>query len=104
MFGSEAKSIYIRNPERPAELLTIGHLENGAIANSGLYFAKRDKARSSHLINPINNTPLDSSDSYSVIAKQCVYADALTKVLALSNRVDHPCFAHFSAHAIRITA
>jgi thiamine biosynthesis lipoprotein len=33
---------------------------------------------------------------------QCVYADALTKVLALSKEAHHPCFAKFSAQVIRI--
>ena len=42
------------------------------------------------------------SGSYSVLAKECVYADALTKVLALSRQGHHPCFARYGAQAIQI--
>jgi len=68
-----------------------------------LYFAKRDE-QPSHLINPLSQEEsfLQSRDSYSVLAKECIYADALTKVLALSQNQYHPCFKKFSAQAIRI--
>jgi len=106
-FGNTSRPIQLRNPNLPNELIEIGSLENGAIATSSLYFAKRDQQRS-HLINPFANTPEDAhikvSGSFSILAKECVYADALTKVLVLSNNHDHPCFNQFSAQAIRIAA
>lgn len=107
VFGGAFRPIHIRNPSAPAELIEIGALKNGALATSSLYFAKRDH-QLSHIINPL--ATMDSeihaqmSGSFSVLAKECVYADALTKVLALSNNDHHPCFTRFFAQAIRVAA
>ena len=102
VFGSEAQAIQIRNPVIPTELIDIGTLQHGAIATSSLYFSKREKQFTSYVVNPSTNEHIDFSGSYSVIAKECIYADALTKVLAISDKTNHPCFDHFSAQAIRI--
>ncbi|MBU3584163.1 FAD:protein FMN transferase [Polynucleobacter sp. 15G-AUS-farblos] len=105
VFGNEPQTIYLRNPQLPQHLIELGALSNGAIATSALYFAKRDQQHS-HIINPLSKIDFDIheqfSGSYSVLAKECVYADALTKVLALSRQGHHPCFARYSAQAIQI--
>jgi len=106
VFGNTSQIIYLRNPQAPSQLIEIGTLSNGAIATSGLYFAARDKEKS-HIVHPFKKTELDVEESflesYSILAKECVYADALTKVLALSRQQNHPCFTHYSAQAIRIS-
>jgi thiamine biosynthesis lipoprotein len=106
VFGT-ARPVQIRNPSSPNQLIDIGSLQNGAIATSGLYFSNRDQEQS-HIINPFakdeSEAHLHFSDSYSVLANECVYADALTKVLALSGLQDHACFTHFSAKTIKIAA
>ena len=105
VFGQSPRSIQIRNPIAPMELIDIGSLQNGAIATSGLYFSQRDQQQS-HIINPFaqdeSEVHINFSGSYSILASECVYADALTKVVALSGARDHPCLNHFSAQAIRI--
>ena len=103
VFGESSWPIHIRNPRQPLELLEIGSLQNAALATSSLYFAKRD-GQHSHLINPLSKEEpiLQPRESYSVLAQECVYADALTKVLALSQNKYHSCFQRFSAQAIRI--
>jgi len=107
VFGNASLPICLRNPHLPEELIEIGSLKDGALATSSLYFAKRDQQRS-HIINPFaqnfSEVHADVSGSYSVLAKECVYADALTKVLALSNNEHHPCFKYFSAQSLRIAA
>ena len=107
VFGPIPMSIQIRNPSRHTQLIDIGSLQNGAIATSSLYFSKRDQLQS-HIINPLardeSEVHLHFSDSFSIVANECVYADALTKVLALSQATDHPCLNYFSAQAIKITA
>ena len=106
VFGDTPKSIQIRNPKYPSQLIEIGTLQNAAIATTSLYFAQRD-GYTSHIINPLKDGAeayLDCEGSYSIVAKECIYADALTKVLALSQQDHHPCFAKFSARAIRIAA
>ena len=107
VFGQSPRSIHIRNPIAPMELIDIGSLQNGAIATSSLYFANRDQQQS-HIINPFapdeSEAHIHFLGSYSILANECVYADALTKVLALSSALNHPCLNHFSAQAIRISA
>ena len=102
VFGSEAQIVHIRNPANPYELIYLGNLYEAAIATSGLYFSKRDNHSISTMVNPLNQEHIEYSESYSVIADQCVYADALTKVVSISGNTDHPCLRYFSAQAIKI--
>lgn len=102
VFGDCSQDIHIRNPANPHELIHIGNIRKGAIATSSLYFSKRDADAKSYLVNPLNQEHLEFSESYSVIANQCVYADALTKVVSISGDTQHPCLSHFSAQAIKI--
>ncbi len=102
IFGDCSQDIHIRNPANPHELIQIGNIRKGAIATSSLYFSKRDADAKSYLVNPLNREHLEFSESYSVIANQCVYADALTKVVSISGDTQHPCLSHFSAQAIKI--
>lgn len=105
LFGDKPQAIYIRNPKTPNNLIEIGSLTNGAIATSSLYFSNRDRQQS-HIINPIARNESDLyrvfDGSYSILATQCVYADALTKVFILSNQKNHACFERYQAQAIRI--
>jgi thiamine biosynthesis lipoprotein len=102
LFGDEAQDIQIRNPSKPQELIQIGSMKVGAIATSSLCFAKRDADAKSYMVNPLNQEHIEFSESYSVIANECVYADALTKVVSISGNAQHPCLSHFSAQAIKI--
>ena len=102
VFGDCSQEIYIRNPANPHELIQIGNIRRGAIATSSLYFSKRDADAKSYMVNPFNQEHHEFSESYSVIANQCVYADALTKVVSISGDTQHPCLSHFSAQAIKI--
>ena len=102
VFGDRAQDIQIRNPSNPHELIQIGTMAVGAIATSSLYFAKRDAEAKSYMVNPLNLEHIGFSESYSVIASKCVYADALTKVVSISGNIQHPCLNHFSAQAIKI--
>jgi thiamine biosynthesis lipoprotein len=102
IFGDKAQSIQIRNPSRPHELIQIGSMREGAIATSSLYFAKRDANLKSYMVNPLTQAHIEFAESYSVIAKECVYADALTKVVSITGNTNHPCLEIFSAQAISI--
>lgn len=102
VFGEHVQDIQIRDPSKPHELIQIGGIKSGAIATSGLYFAKRDVNSISFMVNPLNQEHIDFSGSYSVIANECVYADALTKVISISGDTQHPCLSYFSAQAIQV--
>jgi thiamine biosynthesis lipoprotein len=101
IFGDKAQVIEVRNPSQPLELIQIGNMQEGAIATSSLYFAKRDANTKSYMVNPLNHEHIEFSESYSIVARKCVYADALSKVVSISGDTHHPCLSHYSAHAIR---
>ena len=102
VFGDTSFPIQLRHPDSPEELIEIGCLENGAIATSSLYFARRDAETKSFMVNPLNQEHIEFLESYSVVASECVYADALTKVVSISGNDQHPCLSPFSAQAIKI--
>ena len=103
VFGGVSQEIQVRNPRNPGELITLGSLENGAIASSGLYYCDQSKLNQGHIIHPKTMEQIAFTESYSVIAPECIYADALTKVFAISKDNMHPCFQKYSAQAIGIT-
>jgi thiamine biosynthesis lipoprotein len=102
VLGDVEEAIHVRDPRNPAQLHFLGSLRDGAVATSGSYFSKElaSLPNVSALVNPRSGLPLVSDHSYSVIAPDCMTADALTKVLALSGNDAHPCFAQFEAHAL----
>jgi thiamine biosynthesis lipoprotein len=103
VFGDRIQNIHIRNPSNPHELIQIGSIQAGAVATSSLYFTKRNIHSESFIVNPFNHQHIEFSESYSVVASECVYADALTKVVSISGNLQHPCLSHFSAQAISIS-
>ena len=104
VFGNHLQDIQIRNPSKPHELIQIGSMKVGAIATSSLYFANRNTNSKNFMVNPLNQEHIEFSESYSVVASRCVYADALTKVVSISGNTYHPCLEFFSAQAISIPA
>jgi thiamine biosynthesis lipoprotein len=98
-FGNHEQAIQIRKPSNPHELIEVGTIQNGAFATSALYFSKREGHKQSYLIHPLQKQPLEFEDSYSVFADECVYADALTKVVCLSQNINHPSVSQYRAQA-----
>lgn len=93
--------IYISNlgDSNPLHSIAELDLENQAIATSGDYFqywtVKRENGEDKiycHIYNPLTMTPLEvkpgSVASASLLAKDCVTADALAKVLMLFDTVE----------------
>jgi thiamine biosynthesis lipoprotein len=102
VFGNTSQEIQVRNPSNPSELISLGSLENGAIASSGLYYCDDSKSNQGHIVNPQTMEQIEFTESYTVIAPECIYADALTKVFAISKDSAHPCFQKYSAQTIGI--
>lgn len=100
--GDIDEPIYLRHPSAPSSVQFAGTLRDGAIATSGTYYSKRlhEGQWISAIVDPSSRAPLDSADSYSVLAPHCAAADALTKVLALSRNAQHPCLKRHGAQAI----
>lgn len=100
VFGSHSQDIHIRNPANPIELIALGSLENGAIASSGLYYCDHSKLDAGHIVDPRTGEHIQFTQSYSVLAPECVYADALTKLIAITQNPQHSCFDKYSAKAV----
>jgi thiamine biosynthesis lipoprotein len=78
--GTETWTIGIQHPRREDELLGVIELENGAIATSGDYrrYFLLGNRRIHHIINPKDGCPADACMSVTVIAENCIDADALS--------------------------
>lgn len=100
--GEIAETIHVRSASDPSHLHLLGQLRDGAVATSGSYFSVElaSVPGVSALVDPRTGEPLLSRHSYSVVAPDCMTADALTKVLALSGNDHHPSFSRFGAHAL----
>ncbi len=86
-FG-EPQPIHVRAPDEPAALLYLGTIENASIATSAGYYCglQIDNGRVDALVDPGRGTCLAWERSISVLAADCMTADALTKVVRLAPR------------------
>lgn len=89
-FGEESQPIFLRCADDPSQIRLIGALTNGAIATSASYFVDTDMQDNSNLsaiVNVKKKKRHTMTSSISVIARNCLLADGLTKVAALRGRV-----------------
>ena len=89
-FGEVSQAIWLRCAEEPSQVQIIGMLTNGAIATSASYFTdtnQRGNADTSAILNVKKNQFHAMTDSISVIARNCLLADGLTKVAAIGGRL-----------------
>lgn len=104
VLGNIAEPISIRSPSNLQQLISVGELCAGALATSGIYYSENKfQGKSvSALVNPTNRQPVLNPHSFSVIAPTAWLADALTKVVAVTGNIEHPCLQHFGAKAFII--
>lgn len=99
VLGLHDEDIYVKHPLRPHQLLYMGQLSDGAIATSATYYSKEISAlkNQSALVVPKTKQSMLTHQSYSVIAKNCLIADGLTKALAIDQDVNAPYFEKYEA-------
>lgn len=104
VIGNTEIPVHLRDPKAPGQLIYAGTIQDAAFATSGSYFSSAVACtpEASALVDPRTQSAIVDNRSYSIIAKTCVVADALTKVLAVSGDPNHSCFALFDAKAIII--
>jgi thiamine biosynthesis lipoprotein len=104
VIGEEAIEVAIRDPQAPAKMIQTIRLKNQAMATSGSYFSARMHGAQavSALVHGWTGAPLTGIGSVSVRAPLCMWADALTKVIAASGDIQNPSLAYFSADAFII--
>lgn len=90
VFGSKPQPVWVRRPEDPASVQMMGMLANGAIATSAAYFVGTNRpgeAATSAIVRAASGRRVAMTHSVSVIARNGLLADALTKVAILKRRL-----------------
>ncbi|HET7364088.1 MAG TPA: FAD:protein FMN transferase [Burkholderiales bacterium] len=90
VFGEAFEEVYVRPPQLPDRLLHIGRLRDAAVATSATTL----------LVDPRSAPRALRAAGATVIAADCMTADALTKPCLLEPEQAHPLAARFCAHAI----
>jgi thiamine biosynthesis lipoprotein len=99
-FGDAAVPVMGRHPLAPTQMLQLANLQNGAVASSAGYY----QSGSSPLRHPQSGAELCVRDSISVLAPDCMTADALTKIVAAAPAHAPALLARHNAQALRVTA
>jgi FAD:protein FMN transferase len=94
VFGSTSRKVHLRNPKSPAQFSAILRVRNRAVATSATYFAP------GALIDGQTCRSLTSSISVTVAARDCMTADALTKVVFALREKAAGVLAHYHADAL----
>lgn len=102
-FGA-AQPIHVRHPTTPTALVPLGCLSNAAIATSGGYFSGTSGAegRVDPLVDPELRACTTWGESVSVVAPDCMTADALTKIVRLVPERAPELLDHFRAQVLII--
>ena len=96
-----AHPVLIRDPHAPSDVARRVELRDGALATSANYFSGQRTAANSVLLDGRDGRPCAGDFSVTVRAR-CMLADALTKVVAATQDVNHAALAHFDAAAFII--
>ncbi len=89
VFGAQLQPIWARCPDNPSQSRLLGALANGAVATSASYFGEFGQTHDaiSAIVHPERERRVPIAGSVSVIARNCLLADALTKIAVLSGRL-----------------
>ena len=94
VFGEAFEEVYVRQPQLPDRLLHIGRLRNAAVATSAATL----------LVDPRPARRAPRAAGATVIAADCMTADALTKPCLLEPEQAQQLAARFCAHALVLGA
>lgn len=98
-FGEAPRSLAIRHPLAPERTITIGTIRNGACASS--YFGARIAALAGGGLIDARTGNARSAGLVTVLAPDCMRADALTKVAALLGNAADAVLVRYEAEVIR---
>lgn len=106
VFGDIEQTIHVRHPIVATQLMPVVALTNGAAATSAGYFThRRYQGRwVTPLINPHTRIAAGMNRSVTVLAEDCMTADALTKVVHADPALAMPILEQFNARAIMLEA
>lgn len=105
IFGNSPEPLLLRDPDNPSRILCAGLIQVGAAATSAGYFRRRRRRSSvvTPLVDARTRTLLNLHESITVLAASCMWADALTKVLAVDRQQGAALLDHFDAKAVLLS-
>ena len=103
IFGA-SQPIHVRLPDSPGSLVALGQFNDCALATSGSYFSATGTPGFQHepLVDRDRRICAAKRESATVVAPDCMTADALTKVVRLAPRIAPELLDQFDASAIII--
>ena len=104
LFGNAAQTIQLRHPIKPSQQLSLLEISEGAVATSaGYYTNRRHQGRMvTPLIHPHTRVACGVERSVTVVAQDCMTADALTKVVHADPAQAATVLARFDARALML--
>ena len=105
-FGTETRTIHIRDPRSPDRLICEVDVSNQALASTGRRFDPFQSAAvaDSAVIEPTTRMPAHAVHGATVRASSCMIADALTKIVMIAGVEAAAPLAHYRASAIFVSA
>ncbi len=97
-FGDEPFAVDVRDPLAPGIRHRLVELRDFAVATSSI--EESNALFAGPHAHQVDREAFDRGASICVLAPRCVFADALTKVVALSGTANHPLLARCGANAI----
>ena len=104
LFGESAQAIHVRQPNAPTRTLALVELTHGAAATSAGYYAiRRHHGRIvTPLIHPHTRIACAAGRSVTILAEDCMTADALTKIVYADPQRAISVLNHFNARALMV--
>ncbi len=105
-YGREPRRIGVRDPADPGRLRLLPPMLQGAVATSCVADTRRRHGQTwrSPLVDPRSGRTCAAADSVTVLARSCVYADALTKPAAIDAAAATAALRRLGAQALRLPA
>jgi thiamine biosynthesis lipoprotein len=102
--GKKTKKINIRNPKNIHQSICEAEIFDGSLATSSGYFSSyKNSQKNFYPIFKSSKNPLEYKDeSASIFSKECMIADALTKVALITKEKSKQIIQHFNAQAMII--
>ncbi|HUX91266.1 MAG TPA: FAD:protein FMN transferase [Gallionellaceae bacterium] len=102
VFGAAGQHIHVRDPAAHTHTIPLLELTHGAAATSAGYYSER--LHQGHMVTPIihphRKAACESGRSVTVLAKDCMTADALTKVVYANPRGAAAVLKSYKARAL----
>jgi thiamine biosynthesis lipoprotein len=105
-YGREPRRIGVRDPVDPGQVRLLPPLLQGAVATSCVADTRRRHGRGwrSPLVDPHRGRAWAAAGSVTVVARSCLYADALTKPVAMDPAASASVLRRLQAQALLLPA